>query len=158
MIDLRRLVIASTLSLLATAALAADGAPKYSVALTLSPAALAKLTKIKEQVTVSAHYYAMPTAEAEKKKIPNEIGEIDLGDEEQTRALGKATDVFTFTGKGFNQKNLKWAHAETAGILINVYSARRAVDDNILDCGLFQDTVTLAKSKPIEIACKLIGE
>lgn len=158
MFDVRRLALASLVALVPALAVAAEPVPKYSVALTLSPAAVAKLTKLKEQVTVSAHYYGMPTEAAEKKKIPNEIGEIDLGDEEITRPLAEARAVFGFVGKGFDTKKTKWIHAGTSGILINVYSARRAVDDNILDCGLYQDTVELAMSKPIEIACKLIGE
>lgn len=160
MTDVRRLALAATLSMLTTAtvAVAAEPVPKFSVTLTLSQPALAKLAKIKEQVTVSAHYYGEPTKDAEKKKIPNEIGEVDLGDEEQSRAIAKATETYAFTGKTFDAKKTKWIKPGTSGILINVYSSRRVVDDNVLDCGLFQDTVAVAMAKPIEISCKLIGE
>jgi len=136
----------------------AEAAPKFSVVLTMSPASLAKLTKLREQVTVSAHYYGMPTPAADKNKITNEIGEVDLGDEESTRALTAAHETFDFAGRGFQTKRAKWAEPGTAGVLINVYSARKVSDDNILDCGLFQDRLEVAEAQPIEIACKLIGE
>lgn len=158
MTDLRRLALAAILSLLPAAVVAAEPVPKFSVTVTLSQAALGKLATIKEQMTVSAHYSGEPTKDAEKKKIPNEIGEVDLGDEEQTRAPAKATETFAFAGKTFDTKKTKWIKPGTSGILINVYSARRAVDDNVLDCGIFQDTVAVAMAKPIAITCKLIGE
>lgn len=132
--------------------------PKFDLVLTLSPAALAELTKIHEQVTVAAMYAGQPTKEAQKKKIDDEIGEVNLGSEEITRPMTAATAKVSFTGKGFEAKKLKWVTPGTAKVLINVYSARKANDDNLLDCGLFEDTLAVAAAKPIEISCKLIAE
>jgi len=133
-------------------------APKFDLVLTLSPAALTELTRLHEQVTVSAMYAGEPTKEAQKKKIDDEIGEVNLGSEEATRPLTAATGKFSFVGKGFEAKKLKWVKPGTAKVLINVYSARKAADDNLLDCGLFEDTLATAAAKPIEISCKLIAE
>lgn len=153
------LLVAVALPLAApTASRAAEPTPKFSVAVTLSKEALAELTRRKEQVSVSAMYSGEPTAEATKKKIDNEIGEVDLGDEAQTRPFAGPTETYVFAGKAFQAKKTKWIKPGTASILINVYSARKSTDDNLLDCTIFQDTVTLANAKPIEIACKLIGE
>lgn len=157
--SLRTLLLAAVAVLAAAPAVRAnEPPPKFSVVLTMSPASLAELTKLREQVTVSAHYYGMPTPAADKNKIPNEIGEVDLGGEESTRALASAHETFDFAGRGFQTKRTKWAEPGTAGVLINVYSARKVSDDNILDCGIFQDRLEIAEAQPIEIACKLIGE
>ncbi|MCE1235736.1 MAG: hypothetical protein LWW93_05195 [Hyphomicrobiales bacterium] len=137
---------------------AAEPTPNFSVVVTLSAEARADLTRRKEQVTVAAMYSGEPTREATKKKIDNEIGEVDLGHEELTRPIPGGKETFAFAGKAFDAKRVKWIKPGAASVLINVYSARKAADDNLLDCGIFQDTVTLANSKPIEIACKLIGE
>lgn len=154
-----RLAFAAALAAaLPASAVAAEAPPKFSVVVTLSAEALADLTMRHEQVTVSAYYSGEPTPEAEKKKLANEIGEIDLGDETLTRPITGATETFAFAGKTFQAKKTKWIKPGTAGVLINVYSARKSTDDNLLDCGLFQDKVALANAKPIEIACKLIGE
>lgn len=142
----------------ATDARAAGEAPKFSLVLTLSPAALADLLRLKEQVTVSAMYSGEPTKEATKKGIPDEVGEVGLGNEEITRPPSTEPTTFAFAGKGFQAKRLKWVAPGTAKLLINVYSARKAADDNLLDCGIFEGTLAEAAAKPIEISCKLIGE
>jgi hypothetical protein len=155
---LRTAALAGALLALPSAADAAEAQPNFSVVVTFSQEALAKLTGLKEQVTVAAMYSGAPTKEAEKKKISDEIGEVGLGNEELTRPLAGRQETFVFTGKTFQTKRTKWIQPGTAALLINVYSARKVSDDNLLDCGLFQDTVVVANSKPIEIACKLIGE
>lgn len=155
---IRSTALACAFLALSSTAFAAEAQPNFSVVVTLSQAAVAKLTAMKEQVSVSAMYSGTPTKEAEKKKIANEIGEVELGYEDQTRPLAGAQVTFTFAGKAFKTARTKWIQPGTAQLLINVYSARKASDDNLLDCGLFQDAVTLANSKPIAIACKLIGE
>lgn len=142
----------------AVSAAGADETPKFDLVLALSPAALTELTKIHEQVTVAAMYAGEPTKEAQKKKVDDEIGEVNLGSEEITRPMTAATAKVSFTGKGFDAKKLKWVKPGTAKVLINVYSARKANDDNLLDCGIFEDKLTVAATQPIEIFCKLIAE
>lgn len=151
-------LLAAAVALAPVPALAAGEAPKFSLVLTLSPHALAKLAGLKEEVTVAAMYSGDPTKEATRKKIPDEIGEIGLGNEEITRAPAAGPQSFAFAGKGFDAKKLKWVMPGTAKVLINVYSARKAADDNLLDCGIFEGTLAEAAAKPIEISCKLIEE
>ena len=156
-----RLPLLAAVALLAAApaaSRAAEPTPNFSVVVTLSAEAQADLTKRKEQVTVAAMYSGEPTREAVKKKIDDEVGEVVLGDEALTRPIVGGKETFAFAGKAFDGKRTKWVKPGTASILINVYSARKAADDNLLDCGIFQDTVAVANAKPIEIACKLIGE
>ncbi len=150
------LAAAGLLALVGTATAAET--PKFDLVLSLSPAAFAELTKIHEQVTISAMYAGQPTKEAQKKKIDDEIGEVNLGSEEITRPMTSATAKVSFTGKGFDAKRLKWVAPGTAKVLINVYSARKVNDDNLLDCGIFEDVLAVAAAQPIEISCKLIAE
>ncbi|NLH83080.1 MAG: hypothetical protein GX458_19890 [Phyllobacteriaceae bacterium] len=145
-------------SLCCAVAASAAETPKFDLVLSLSPAALAELTKIHEQVTIAAMYAGEPTKDAQKKKIDDEIGEVNLGHEEITRPMTASTTTVSFVGKGFDAKRLKWVKPGTAKVLINVYSARKVNDDNLLDCGLFEDTYAAAAAKPIEISCKLIAE
>ena len=41
---------------------------------------------------------------------------------------------------------------------MNVYSARRAGPDNVLECDLFDGLLTRASTAPIELRCGLIEE
>lgn len=156
-----RFSLLAAIALLAAApapSLAAEPTPNFSVVVTLSAEARADLTKRKEQVTVSAMYSGEPTREAVKKKIDSEIGEVVLGEETLTRPIVGGKETFAFAGKAFDVKRTKWIKPGTASILINVYSARKTADDNLLDCGIFEDVLAVAAAQPIEISCKLIAE
>jgi hypothetical protein len=125
--------------------------PPYEVVVSLSDQAKAKLASSKEMVHVSAMYYG----EAEEGFTGDEMGEIQLGTEE--------ADIPGEGSVKFGQ--LKMAKDEIAqvvghkpSVLINVYTSRKVFEDNLLDCGIFQDLVEAAAQKPIAIACKLIGE
>lgn len=129
-------------------------APNFAIAVTLSPAAAKKLAGLKEAITVAAYYYGEPTKAAAKKA--DEIGQIDLGSEEIR--LGSGGGTATFVGKGFKADRLGWVVGREGRVNINVYTARLVHPDNLLDCGLFEDTLTVAQGKVIPMTCKLIGE
>lgn len=152
------LVLAAAAAFVSTDVLAAGEAPTFQVAVTLSPAARADLVRRKEQITVAAMYSGEPTAAATKKGIPDEVGEVGLGNEETTRPPAPDPMTFAFAGKNFQAARVKWVKPGTPRVLINVYSARKAADDNLLDCGIFDGVFAEAAAKPIEITCKLIGE
>ncbi|MBL8906895.1 MAG: hypothetical protein JNM20_09485 [Rhizobiales bacterium] len=125
--------------------------PTYEVVISLSDQAKSKLAASKEMVHVSAMYYG----EAEEGFIGDEMGEIQLGVEdvdlpgEGSVQLGKIK---------MSKENLAQVVGHKPSVLINVYSSRKVFEDNLLDCGIFQDFVETAAQKPIVIACKLIGE
>ncbi len=145
------LVLATVLT--AGTALANARAPRFSVTVTLSAKAAAELAAKREGIIVAAYYYGEPTKAAEKKA--DEVGQIGLGTEQQR--LGSAGGTATFTGKGYQAKRLGWIAGEPQ-INVNVYSARLSGPDNLLDCGLFEDAVSVAEANPVTVACKLIGE
>ena len=149
-----RLAVALCLACsISTPCLAAEevALPPYEVVIGLSEQAKSKLATSKEMVHVSAMYYG----EAEEGFTGDEMDEIQLGTEE--------ADIPGEGSVKFGQ--LKMAKDEIAqvvghkpSVLINVYTSRKVFEDNLLDCGIFQDLVEVAAQKPIAIACKLIGE
>lgn len=128
--------------------------PNFSIAVTLSPAAAKRVGGLKEAITVSASYYGEPTKAAAKKA--DEIGQIDLGGEDQR--LGSAGGTATFSGKGFKAERLGWVVRGEGQVNVNVFTARLVHPDNLLDCGLFEDSLAAAAGRTIPITCKLIGE
>lgn len=129
--------------------------PKFNLVLGLSPAAVKKLTAMGEAITVSAMYEGEPNKAGEKKAIE---GVIPLGEENLERKPVAAGDRMTFVGKGFKTADLKWVKPGGARVLINVYSARKVADDNLLDCAIYEGTLAEAAAKPVLISCKLIDE
>lgn len=134
----------------------AEASPKaaaspYEVQVYMSAKAQSRLNKIGEKVKVAAYYSGEPVPA--KQKAANEVGEISLGDEE----IVLPAEGGNARLKGELQpKKLGWV--KEPQVLINIYSARLAHQDNLLNCGLFQDTLKLARKQPIVITCKLIDE
>jgi hypothetical protein len=136
---------------------AADGvaqqAAAFTVNVTLSPKAAGKLAGLQEQVIVDAMYYGEPQPGFEPKE-GGDVG-VALGNEQKT--IAPATGPITFQ-PSFDAAKLA---AEVKGeprVLINVYSARLASGDNLLSCGIFDDTVNAAAAAAPAIDCKLIEE
>lgn len=125
--------------------------PPYEVAISLSEQAKSKLATSKEMVHVSAMYYG----EAEEGFTGDEMGEIQLG-EEEADIPGEAS--VKFGQLKISKDDLGQVVGQKPSVLINVYTSRKVFEDNLLDCGIFQGLVEEAAQKPIAIACKLIGE
>lgn len=67
--------------------------------------------------------------------------------------------VARFPAVSLDAKQLAWTDAPDAPqVNVNVYSGRRSSPDNLLDCGMFQDTLAVAAQSPVRISCGLIGE
>jgi len=133
---------------------AADTGMGFSVDISLSSQAAAKLAALKEQIVVSAVWSGEPTRAA--RKHADEMGQIDLGTE-QVRIPGSGGRA-EITGRSVQVKHIDWVKNRAVVVNVNVFSARVSGPDNVLDCGLFENAVALARSKPVQIACKLIGE
>ena len=41
-------------------------------------------------------------------------------------------------------------------MLVNVYSARKTHEDNLLNCGIYEGPVSMAQKQPVDIQCDLI--
>jgi hypothetical protein len=133
---------------------AMDGSMGFSVDVSLSSSAAAKLNALKEKIVVSVLWYGEPTRAARKRA--DEMGQIDLGTE-QVR-LPSSGGQAEITGRSVQVKHIDWVKNRAVQVNVNVFSARLSGPDNYLDCGAFEDTVVVARSKPVQMVCKLIGE
>jgi len=132
---------------------AAENRFAFSVHISLSSKAAAKLAATSEALIVSASYSGNPIPAAEKEA--NEIGQIDLGIE-NVEASGKSGSVYV-TGTKVNRDHLRWLKGPVL-LNVNVYSARRSGPDNILACDFFDGKLEDAVRKPLSLHCSLITE
>jgi len=133
---------------------AIEGSMGFSVDVSLSSPAAAKLNALKEKIVVSVLWYGQPTSAARKRA--DEAGQIDLGTE-QVRLPGSGGPA-AITGRSVQVKHIDWVKNRAVRVNVNIFSARLSGPDNYLDCGVFEDTVVVARSKPVQMVCKLIGE
>ena len=132
---------------------AAESDLAFSVHVTLSQRAAAKLASTSEAMIVSASYSGAPKPSAEKHA--DEVGQINLG-AENVEAAGKAGTVHV-PGAKVNRDHLSWVEGPIM-LNVNVYSARHAGPDNILSCDIFDGPLQDAVRKPISLNCSLIAE
>lgn len=128
---------------------AAHGPHAFAVDVTLTPAATQKLATLHEAVAVEAYYSGLPAPGVQA--TPD--GQVDLGSEKQE--LTPPRSQVTFTGSVISDNDLKTI-AGKPRVLINVFSARHAAPDNLLDCGIFEDEIATAQAKMPHITCDLI--
>ena len=139
---------------LAVPATAADNPMSFSIEVSLSPKAAAKLAAMKERIEAAALWYGDPTPAARKRA--DETGNINLGSE--TLRLPGTGGRLDFTGKPVKTDRIAWVAKREVKLNLNVYSARQGGPDNVLDCTFFDDDIRIARAKPVAVLCKLIGE
>jgi hypothetical protein len=125
----------------------------FTVEITLSPKASAKLAALHENIIVSASYSGDPAPDAEKHT--DEIGSIPLGIE-NIEVPGKAGTV-RVPGTKIRRNRFAWIKGPVL-LNVNVYSARHSGPDNILNCDFFDGRLENAIRKPVPLHCSLIEE
>lgn len=137
----------------AAAQSSSHGVQPFTVEVTLSDKARATFDKSGESVIVAAAYFASPKPGIDPRDV-DEIGQVDLGRREiELPGAGTAR----FDGRAVAKDKLGLI-ADAPQVNINVYSGRKTSDDNLLNCDMFQDSVKLAASKPIQLHCALLTE
>lgn len=126
----------------------------FVVDVSLSHAAKEQFSRSGESVIVSATYLADPATDAPTRMI-DEIGMVDLGSAQVDLPDGEGRAAFD--GSAFRNDRLRFIEGE-ALVNINVWSGRKSSPDNLLDCDMFQDSVTVAARQPIAIDCRLLDE
>lgn len=125
--------------------------PAFEVALTFTPDAAAKLSGMDERVVIDTMFYGVAR---EGSSASNEIGQVDLGAKEiEVQAVDQTVSV---SPPPFMPGPMSEITDDGPRLLINVYSARRAAEDNLLSCGIFDDGVGAIPATPIAIHCELI--
>jgi len=150
---MRKILALVTLASFATPASAGLTVPlkPYTVVITLSDKAAAKLGDSHEMLHINALYFG----EAIKASDGDEMGEIQLGNEDIDIPGAGSAEL----GKiAFKPADITKIKDHDPQLLINVYSSRKVFENNLLDCGIFQDSVAVATKTPIAVSCKLIGE
>ncbi|BDU18366.1 hypothetical protein [Lysobacter auxotrophicus] len=134
----------------------------FAVEVSLSPAARERLGAQHESLIVSADYFGEPSAEAIAQRVPGSENPWLTLHRAQVELEGATLDgnvVARFPAVSLDAKQLAWTDAPDAPqVNVNVYSGRRSSPDNLLDCGMFQDTLAVAAQSPVRISCGLIGE
>lgn len=124
----------------------------FEVNLTLTPRAAERLVSTDERVIVSAMYYGLPVSDTAPGLNPEGM-EIPLGGDDVEVAPESA--VVTAPGKAFDATYLSSVKGDPE-VLVNVYSARKTHENNLISCGIYQGPVKMAQKKPVDIQCDLI--
>lgn len=124
----------------------------FEVNLTLTPRAADKLASTNEKVTVAAMYFGIPVSET-APGVDDHVMEVSLGGDDVEVAPESA--LVKAPGAGFDPTYIASIKGEPE-VLVNVYSARKTHEDNLLSCGIYQGPVKMAQQKPVEIQCDLI--
>jgi len=153
------LALAASLSAQALAAQAlaapadiAEG-PSFSVVVTLSPKAAARLANPKETILVTADFYGIPKSEKQRMALQ---GRLELAPEQNVEIPGAG--VARFVGPKYDRRKLAQVEAGAPDVAIEVVSGRRSSPDNLLSCEPFEGSLALAASKPLAVLCKMISE
>ena len=79
--------------------------------------------------------------------------EIRLGSAEIE--VAPESSAVKVAGEGFDATYLTSVKGDPE-VLINVYSARKTHENNLLSCGIYQGPISMAQKKPVDIQCDLI--
>jgi hypothetical protein len=128
--------------------------PGFSVEVTLTEKAKAKLVASKETIIVAGYLSGDPKKSAPKKLL-DEMGQIGLGEIKSEIQPG---NVAHFGEIKMKKDALAQIDINGPQLLINVYSGRRSSKNNLLDCDIYEDALRPILGTTIPISCKLIGE
>jgi hypothetical protein len=130
---------------------AARGPYAFDVQLTLTPRAADKLVSTSERVIVAGMFWGAPNAAA--MPAADAMGQIPLGEDFLEVAPRSAT--VTVPAASFDPAQLPNVEGAPQ-VLVNVYSARKTHEDNLLSCGIYEGPVAMAQKQAVDIQCDLI--
>ena len=124
----------------------------FGINLTLTARAAERLASTDERVIVDAMFYGLPVKDDAPGVNPEGM-EVGLGSSQIE--VAPETAVVKVTGEGFDATYMTSVKGEPE-VLVNVYSARKTHENNLLSCGIYQGPVPMAQKKPVDIQCDLI--
>lgn len=134
----------------------------FTVEIAFSPAARERLAERRESVIVSAEYFGYPGPQAQARRIPgseNPWFTLRRAQVELDTVRPDGVAIERFPAVVLDPKELALTQAPDAPRLnLNVWSGRRSSQDNLLDCGTFEDTLAVTSRAPVRLSCRLIGE
>ncbi|MEL1265882.1 hypothetical protein [Pseudoxanthomonas putridarboris] len=123
----------------------------FELRISLSKEAAEKLESSKEGA-VAFFSYAGDPAPGTGEAFVDELGQIDLGQAEED-ITGKSEVMID--GRALKVDRLRYVRGEPR-VNVNIASARRVFEDNILDCDSFDDDLKVAIAAPVVLHCKLL--
>lgn len=127
--------------------------PSFTIQLKLSAKAEDQLKKTKESVIVSASVSGIPKDKTNKQY--KQSGYMVLANKDKELTTGRTA---VFNDVKVAKKAYEGLESKDVEILINVYSSRRTSANNILDCDMLQQPVSIVKKQVNVLKGKLIAE
>jgi hypothetical protein len=132
--------------------------PGFTVEVTLSEKARQKLIESKETIAATSYFTATPKKGipvSQYKRFLSRPGPLGLG---YVDVEAKPGESLTFGEIKLDQSAMPVIDEQGPQLLINVTSGRRAYQDSILACDIYQGPLMPVQGKIISITCKLIRE
>lgn len=127
--------------------------PEFSIAVKLSKTAQKKLQGMHESVLVIAYFDGDPLPGKGKDNSPMRGGVLG-----RDRKLVDPNNVATFADSKISQSHWNDLADKDYYVTINVVSARKTSNDNLLDCDDPMDRISRFVGKSTQVLCRLIGE
>jgi hypothetical protein len=128
--------------------------PHFAIAVKLSPKATERLRSLHESVIVLALFDGDPLPGQGKYNPPNR--DVFLGSDEK---LVDSSGVARFDNTKVPLADWNRLSDRNYFVTINLFSARKAVSNNLLDCADPIDRrIETFRDRTIEVQCRLIGE
>ena len=128
--------------------------PPFEIEVSLSQKANERLKKGKESIIVWAYFFGKPKDTTLKEYLKS--GGISLAST-QIELTGDER-VAKIENVKFSKSLYDSLADKDIQVLINVYSGRRSSPDNLLDCDLLEQKMSLVRDKKFTLKGKLIGE
>ncbi|WP_153045736.1 hypothetical protein [Advenella sp. S44] len=131
-----------------------DASMSFDIDISLSTQALTTINETGENLTMLVTYYGDPSPAG--KKYVNDIGTVELVS--KTIELNVPGEPIHVSGHDITQSRLAWIN-DSVKVNVNLYSSRKASDDNILDCDFIDDELkNVVSASPVPMHCSLISE
>lgn len=127
--------------------------PEFSIAVKLSESAQKKLQGMHESVLVIAYFDGDPLPGKREDNSP--MRGVVLGSDKK---LVDPNNVATFADTKISQSHWDDLADKDYYVTINVVSARKTSNDDLLDCDDPMDRISRFVGKSTQVLCRLIGE
>lgn len=120
------------------------------VALSLTPAASARLQALSKPVIVDGYYYGQPT-EATASKA-DDAGHINMGENFTATTTAQTVHI---SGDAIDPAMMDKIKDGSLSVTVRAYLDPTAGMANVLDCSTFDGALKTAQEKPVAISCDL---
>jgi hypothetical protein len=127
--------------------------PAFAVEAKLSSPADSKLQEARETLIVTAWFSGIPKDTSSKEF--REWGEIFIKSHSIELDTGH---IARFEGMKFPKALYDSLAGKDIRVLVNIYSGRRSTPDNLLDCEILSEKMSVVKGRTMQLSGKLISE